>query len=240
MASKSEVGHKINVANFSAACTILEEMGPLYNPTNANITLEKLLPIKVTLTEQVTQLDAATANYRADAAEKENAISQMDKKATKINNNFKSLDVPDNEKENIANQVKKIRGDSKKPPANPEQQDDKTISDSQQSFNSKVANFNTLIAQLGQFREYAPNEDEIKIRTLQEYTQNLATLNNSVQAASNAVITARAARNNTIYFNDQNARKLIMNVKAYVRSLGDIAKPYYEALVRLKFSNIKQ
>jgi hypothetical protein len=241
MASKSEVGHNKNVANYSAAYTILEEMGDLYNPTNTTITLEGLLPLKATLATQINQLDATMATYRAEVADKENTINQMDKKATKINNHFKSLDVPENEKENIASQVKKIRGDGKKKtPKNPEQEDDNTISTSHQSFDSKVANFNTLIAQLEKFTEYAPNEDEITIVTLKSYTEQLAIINESVHAAGDALITARAARNNTLYFSNPHILGLMKNIKPYVRSLGQPAEPYYKALVRLKFVNIKK
>ena len=46
MASTSETGHNKNVANYSSAIQILEEMGGLYNPSNANLKLSALDPIK--------------------------------------------------------------------------------------------------------------------------------------------------------------------------------------------------
>lgn len=239
MASKSEVGHKKNVANFSAACTILEEMGTMYNPTNALITLESLDPIKDTLSAEMSTLDTRMANYRADVADKENGLEQMDKKATKISNYFKSLNVPQNEIDNIAAQVRKIRGDKRKTPKNPEEGDNTTISTSQQSFDSKIANFNALIAQLEVFPEYIPNEDEIKITELKAYTETLDVLRETLRTSSDQLITARAARNNTLYFSQPNVIELMRFVKAYVKSLGQPARPYYEALVSLKFTMIK-
>ena len=238
MSSKSEVGHNKNVANFSAAYTILEEMGTLYNPTNTRITLESLTPIQATLVADITRLDNAMAAYRASVAEKENAINQMDKKATRIGNYFYSLNVPDNEKENIASQIRNIRGDSRKAPKNPEEEENNSISTSHQSFDSKVANFNTLIAQLEAFPEYVPNETEITIASLQSYTEELNALRNANRTAADALISARAARNNTLYYNDPNVIGLIKNIKAYVKSLGQPGEPYYKALVRLKFTNI--
>ncbi|HBL78955.1 hypothetical protein [Aequorivita vladivostokensis] len=237
MSSKSEVGHNKNVANYKAAYTILEEMGSLYNPTNTQILLTNLEPLRTTLTGQIDQLDASLAEYRADVADRKNAIALMDKKATKINQYFHSLDVPENEKQNIAAQVKLIRGDSKKkttPPPNEEEENH--ISTSRQSFDNKVANFNTLIAQLEQFSEYAPNEDEIKLPTLRSYTEALETLNERVHVSGDGLITARAARNNSLYYGTPNVLALIKNIKAYVRSLGLAGEPYYKALVRLKFS----
>ena len=49
MASTSETGHNKNVANFSTAYQILEEMGTLYNPSNAKIQLVNLYPIRTSL-----------------------------------------------------------------------------------------------------------------------------------------------------------------------------------------------
>lgn len=42
MASTSETGHNKNVANFSSAYQILEEMGAIYNPSNENLLLTNL------------------------------------------------------------------------------------------------------------------------------------------------------------------------------------------------------
>jgi len=240
MASTSEVGHKKNVANYSAACTILEEMGPMYNPTNTLILLESLDPVKDTLSSEMSNLDTKMATYRAIVADKENVLDQMDKKATNILNYFKSLNVPENEIDNIRGQVKKIRGDGKKPSKNPEEGDDTSISTSQQSFDSKLANFSTLIAQLEAFPEYNPNEDDIKILSLKTYVETLSTLRETLHTASDQLLSARSARNNTLYFNDPNVIELMRFVKNYVKSLGQPAHPYYEALVRLKFSIIKQ
>ncbi|ELY2018558.1 hypothetical protein SL053_002487, partial [Flavobacterium psychrophilum] len=49
MASSSETGHNKNVANFSSAYQILDEMGALYNPSNTEIALANLAPKKVVL-----------------------------------------------------------------------------------------------------------------------------------------------------------------------------------------------
>ena len=57
MASQSEVGHNKNVANFSTGIIILQEMGPLYNPSNANLKLTALNPIKTSLAAVITILN---------------------------------------------------------------------------------------------------------------------------------------------------------------------------------------
>ena len=57
MASTSETGHNKNVANFSTAYQILEEMGSLYNPSNAKIQLANLDPIRASLQNVITELN---------------------------------------------------------------------------------------------------------------------------------------------------------------------------------------
>ncbi len=57
MASSSETGHNKNVANFSAAYQILEEMGSTYNPSNANLKLATLDPIRINLSGVITVLN---------------------------------------------------------------------------------------------------------------------------------------------------------------------------------------
>ena len=42
--SVSETGHNKNVANFSTAYQILEEMGDLYKPSNQNLKLSQIEP----------------------------------------------------------------------------------------------------------------------------------------------------------------------------------------------------
>jgi hypothetical protein len=57
MASTSETGHNKNVANYSSAIQILEEMGGLYNPSNTNLKLATLDPIKTDLSGVITVLN---------------------------------------------------------------------------------------------------------------------------------------------------------------------------------------
>ena len=136
------------------------------------------------------------------------------------------------------NQVKKIRGDKSPKKVNPETTESNAISTSQMSYDSRIANLDTYINQLASHPEYVPNETEIQIPSLQAYHQELVTSSSLVNAAGNALITARTNRNNVLYYNPNNVIKLMQEVKAYLKSLGDTGLPYYKAFVKLKFSNI--
>ena len=239
MASVSEVGHGKNAANLASGIQILEEMGNLYNPTNPNIFLPNLNTIKAELNNVITVLNTKKPIYKNAVANREILIAPLSKKTTKSLNFFKSLNVSATDKENVASQVKKIRGDKSPKKINPETTESDAISTSQMSYDNRIANLDTYINQLSSHPQYVPNETEIQVATLQAYHQELATASSQVNAAGNALLTARKNRNEVLYTNENNVIKHMQEVKAYLKSLGDAGTPYYKAFVKLKFKDSK-
>ena len=123
---------------------------------------------------------------------------------------------------------------------NPETSETNAISTAQLSYDSRIANLNTYTSQLASHPEYAPNETQLQIISLQNYHQQLVSLSNSVNSAGNALITARKDRNNILYLSDTNVIQLIKEIKAYLKSLGQAGAPYYKAIVKLQFKDIKK
>ena len=239
MASTSETGHNKNVANFSTAYQILEEMNTLYNPSNSKIQLVNLDPVRSSLQITIAELNNNKPIYKNAVADRENAIAPLGKLMTKTLNYAKSIDISATDKENITAQAKKIRGDQKPKKVNPETIETDGISTSQMSYDSRIANLDTYINQLSSHPEYVPNETEIQITSLQTLQTNLITLSSAVNSAGNALITSRSNRNNILYNNNINVIQLIKDIKAYLKSLGDAGKPYYNAIVKLQFKDKK-
>lgn len=236
--SVNETGHKKNVANFSSAYQILEEMSVLYNPSNTAITLAALAPKKSELTTIMEMLNNKLSIYKNAVTEREMKIEPLGKLMTRTLNASKSSKISTTDKENLASQVKKIRGDSKPKKNNPETSENEAISTSQMSYDSRIANFKAYISQLESHASYAPNETDLQTENLRVYYQELETVSALVNAAGNAVITARANRNKLLYFNENNVIQLMKEIKSYVLSIGDSGKPYYNALVKLKFKDL--
>lgn len=237
MASTSEVGHNKNVANFNAVYQVLQEMGTLYNPTNQSIKLENLEPIKQLLQNNIQELNNKLPLYKNAVAKREIEIQPLSKTITKALNYAKSTVINQADKENIKTQADKLRGQRTTKPKTTETTSTETISTSQLSYDSRIANLQTLIEQLASYPQYTPNETEIKIETLQNLKNTLAESSAQVNAAANTLITARANRNKALYTDTNNVINLIKDIKAYLKSVGDPAKPYYNAIVKLKFSN---
>ncbi|MEO8517196.1 MAG: hypothetical protein ABI426_10640 [Flavobacterium sp.] len=238
MASTSEVGNNKNVANFNTLALILEEMGTLYNPSNAEITLVNLNPIRINLAASVDNLNAKKPLYTNTVAEREIAMVAMTKKTSRVLNCFKSLQVSGTDKENANSIVKKIRGYRTSRKINPDSADATTISTSQLSFDSRIANIDVLISFINSHSEYHPNENDIQIVSLQSSNQELKNLTQTVHTVGNSLITARKERNDILYNGPENVIDLARDIKAYLKSLGDVGKPYYKASVRLRFKPI--
>ena len=238
MASTSEVGNNKNVANFNTLAQILEEMGTLYNPSNANITLVSLNPIRVSLAAAVNNLNEKKPIYTNAVADREIAMTAMKIKSSRILNAFKSVNVSEKDKENATSLVRKIRGDRRRAKVNPDTADANTISTAQLSYDSRIANIDVLIAFISSHPEYNPNESDIQITSLQTSNQELKNLTQTVNNAGNALITARKERNDILYNNAGNVIDIVREVKSYLKSLGDDGKPYYKAVVRLQFKDM--
>lgn len=239
MASTSETGHNKNVANFATAIQVLVEMGSLYNPTNPNLLLTNLNPVKSELGNTITFLNNKKPAYKNAVANREILIAQLPSRLTMSLNFAKSTEISKTDKENLSSQVKKMRGDKKAKVVNPDTAEGDSISTSQMSYDSRIANFDTYINQLSSFAEYSPNETVIKIAELQDYHQKLTNSSTAVNAAGNELITGRRNRNDILYNNQINVIQLIRDIKAYLKSLGSAAESYYKAITKLQFKDKK-
>ncbi len=238
MASTSETGHNKNVANFTTAYQILEEMDVLYNPSNEKIQLANLNPINTALKACIKELNDQFPVYKNDVAARELIIEPLAKLMTRVINNAKSLDIADSNKENIVSLASTIRGvkSAKKP--NAETAEDSSISTSQMSYDSRIANLAALIALLAATTKYAPNETELKVTNLQTIHASLEAASKAVNASGATIITAKKNRNNILYHNPSNVIQIMKDIKSYLLGLGDEGKPYYKAVVKLRFRGL--
>ena len=238
--SVSETGHNKNVANYGTAYQILEEMGPLYQPSNPNLLLAKLEPIQNVLADVTTVMNTVYPIYKNDVAKREETIAPLSKLMTRVLNSALSTTMSAKDKGNLSSMAKKIRGGERLKPVDPAKAPEDAISTSQMSYDSRIANLDTFIGQLESHPEYNPNEEDLKIGVLREYHQYLKTLSSKVNASGNKLITARKNRNQALYFGSPNVIELMDDVKSYLKSIGEPAKPYYKALVKLQFRDIKE
>jgi hypothetical protein len=235
--STSEVGHAKNVTNFTALIELLEEMGPMYNPSNPDIQMTNLVVLRDQLTASIQNLADLTPPFKIAVANRENAFKPLNKLSTRIKNSFNSLRQTKAENDNVLSIVKKIRGDAPVPKADKlDTEESKTISNAQLSYTSRATNFQSLVSLLSAYRNYTPNEPDLTLTHLGDLYAQLKNFNNEAEKKGYALITASKQRNDLLYFNPVNLLGIVLPIKDYIKSVegGD---PYYKAAIALQFTN---
>jgi hypothetical protein len=112
----------------------------------------------------------------------------------------------------------------------------KTASTSQQSYDKLMDHFAQLIATLTAEPKYLPNENELKVATLNTLLTDLRAKNTAVISATTALSNARIARDNALYGETTGILDVAQDVKQYVKSLFGANSPQYKQVSGLKFT----
>lgn len=116
----------------------------------------------------------------------------------------------------------------------------RTISSSQQSYDSKVNNFSNLIQVLEQSAAYNPNEEELKITTLRQKLEEMKSRNTALIHANTEYSNARLSRDQLLYDNLTGLCQITKEVKQYVKSVFGATSPQYKQISSLLFVKRKR
>jgi hypothetical protein len=112
----------------------------------------------------------------------------------------------------------------------------KTASTSQQSYDKLIDHFAQLIATLTAEPKYLPNENELKVATLNTLLTDLRAKNTAVISATTALSNARIARDKALYGETTGILDVAQDTKQYVKSLFGASSPQYKQVSGLKFT----
>lgn len=254
MASTSETGHSKNLANIDKVTDLVTQFGSLYNPSNPLIQLNGLLALKAQCAPAYNNYVAAFTTYKAATNDREIAFEPISKLATHVSDNVKTLSIPIQTVDDVTFIVAKIHNNSSKlpkpaavrmadpslPPVvdKPSAEVTNTISTSQQSYDSLMANFDKLIQQVQGIGTYTPNESNIQVASLQTIHSDLTTKNLNAITAINAVNLSRNQRNMIFYADNSGLCDIMKKVKLYVRQIYGSRSPEYHQMSAIKFTKI--
>lgn len=251
MASTSETGHHKNVANFGDLISFCQGYGTAYNPSKNSLKIAQLQTqlnsVKVNLTA-VTNTSVAfnnAVNARkiafegleklstrlVNALDATNATDQLVKDARSVNNKIQGA--------RVAKLKVVFGGKNALDPNTPVVETPKTISTSQRSYDSIIEHFSKMIAILSTEPSYVPNENDLKIATLNTQLTNLKNLNTAVANAYTTVSNARISRNASLYNPVVGICPVAKEVKGYVKSVFGATSPQYKQISGLEFKVIK-
>ncbi|MBK5212198.1 MAG: hypothetical protein JJE55_00890 [Flavobacteriaceae bacterium] len=242
MASKSEVGHAKNVANFQDLIAFVEGYGPSYNPSKTSLTAEHLSALHSTANGSLQNVINLNTAYNDVVNNRVEAFADLRPFSTRLVNALEATDATQEKIDDAKGYNRKIQGQrasKEEEPLDPNQPAPKRISASQQSYDQLIQHFDGLISVVASEPSYAPNETELQITSLQTKAQYLKDKNNQVATAFTAVSNTRLERNRILYKENTGLVDTALDVKKYVKSVYGATSPEYNQIKGIKFKNEK-
>ncbi len=247
MASTSETGHAKNVANFEDLISFCNGYGGSYNPSKASIQIPSLQALRTTAQNDLTNLTTVNSVFINATNARQAAFNPLKPLATRIVNALDASEASDTLVQDAKTINRKIQGSRAKKVAKPDTstpdseptETAKSISVSQQSYDSLIENFKKLIDLVASEPTYTPNEPELQIATLTAQAADLEARNTAVIDANTNLSNARIARNETLYEPINGLYDIAMEVKKYVKSVFGATSPQYNQVSKIKFTTYK-
>ena len=250
MASTSETGHPKNVANFENLVSFVVGFGATYNPSKATLKVPALQTQLASCKANIASVTSTSVAFNNAVNARMTAFDGLKKLSTRLLNaldatNASTQLVKDFKTVNAKVQGSKLtKADAGKTaklidPNAPVVETTKTISSSQQSYSSLIEHIATIITILSTEPTYVPNENELKVITLNTLLTSLKNTNTAVINAYTTVSNARLSRDQSLYNTTNGLCETAKEVKMYVKSLYGATSPQYKLISGLEFKSRK-
>lgn len=243
MASQSELGHAKNVANFKELITFVKSLGTQYKPMADVLKITALQDLDTKADQALNDLKQAETLAKQATANLQKHFKTLNTLSSQIMGLLKSSGTKKSsiEEANIIHKLitganskkKKTETDT----ANPSEAKS-TRSQSRQSYDSRLDNFEKLIMILQNIPEYKPNEEGFKITDLQSKAQ---TMKQSIQDDDAKELNRSrlmTERNKVLYTPDTGLVDIGLMAKEYIKgAFGGVKSAEYKIISKIKFSN---
>lgn len=243
MASTIETGHAKNVATFEDIISFCTGYGATYNPSKAALKLPALATLLAAAQAVLQTVKTSKTAHDNTTNLREIVFKVLKSLATKIINALAATDAAQQTVDDAKTINNKIQGKRAKSIEVPDAaalaagaEPVKTSSTSQQSFDKLIDHFAQLIALLTAEPKYLPNENELKVATLNTLLTDMKAKNTGVINAATAISNARIARDKTLYDPTTGMVDIALDVKQYVKSVFGATSPQYKQVSGLKFT----
>jgi hypothetical protein len=239
MPTINETGHNKNIANFADLIAFCTGYGTKYVPSKAIYKLTALNSKLLLCQTKLNEVNIDNTNFNNQVNTRINLFKNYKPTATRIVN---ALSVTDATAETIKNaktinrKIQGIRAGTIVLPSDPNQPTPKTISVSQQSYDSKIEQLNELIAVIKSEASYNPNEIDLKVATLESYKVALENINGSVSTSYVKVSNSRISRDKEMYNATTGLYDIAQGVKDYTKSAFGSNSVEYKQISKIKFT----
>ena len=240
MPSTSEVGHAKNVANLQKL-TEQVTVYTLYNPPVDNLKVANLTALYTTASTKLSEVEDKRNSNKNAITLRQSAFENLKSTCTKIINHLEILGLPQGTIDQAKSLNRTIQGGQKKTTTPPEEgkEEVKTASTSRQSYTQQAENFGILLQLLGTISAYNPNEDDLKLATLNTYKESLMSATQSVDQTEAELNNKLIERDNILYADRTGLYTIAQNVKKYVKSIYGATSPEYTNVSSIEFTTRK-
>ena len=237
MASTSEKGHAKNIANANLLNTYIAQLENIYKPSNPDLELDKLKALYTDAFSHQQAVNVAVPPYTFAVGGREAVFAPVSKKITKLRKVYKATqDVTQAQLEDFMTIARKLKGLRKKNPETPTPESVQTpYSVSQLSYDQRTSNFAQLIELLQNTPNYAPNETQYQITTLQEEKNQMLQTTQKVTDTFIPLNMARDTRNQTMYTGKTNLVDTFNKAKDYLFTILESNSVQYKAISKISF-----
>lgn len=239
--SMIETGHAKNIANFQDLISFCEGHGSMYNPSKENLkivsmlnqyqrSLDRLYQVKT----DKTGFDVATNNRRSE-------FENLKPLSTRVLSAFMVSGADKLAIDDVKSINRKIQGPIyKKIKQGTEEEGIKRYSTSQQSYSRYIDHLANLLQVLEQNPAYNPNENELKLSSLQLLFESMKRANKDLTDAYTQYSNAMIRRNHTLYDASIGLIQVSREVKLYIKSIFGANSPQYRQVNGIEFKTYKE
>ena len=247
MATNSDINHAKNVTNFETLISVVVSLGATYNPSKDSLKLPALQTLHSAATDSMTALKNAESATATAVDTRELAFKSIGSLFTRINNALKASNSTVQADDTAKSIFRKLHGKRASAKLTEEQKaillaEGKEVnqnSNSQMGYDDRVENFESLISFLQTVPEYNPNEEELKITTLQALLSDLKAKNISVMQNRIAEDTVRGLRKSVQNTPLTGLVDIANDVKSYIKSVFGVNSTQYKLVSKLRFVKFK-
>ncbi|MFN3753333.1 hypothetical protein [Flavobacterium sp.] len=242
MASTSETGHAKNVANFQDLIEFVTGYGATYNPSKNSLKLPQLITLKATAETNLADVITKNTNYNNKVNERIIAFSGLKSLSTRLVNALQTTDATPETIGDAKTFNRKMQGkrtSSTQTQTDPNTPAPTTISTSQQSYDQLIQHLAGLNSVLEAEPSYVPNENDLKVVTIQAKITELTAKNTAVATAYAGISNSRIARNETLYSTATGLVETANEVKKYIKSVFGANSPQFAQVKGIEFKKPK-
>ena len=241
--STSETGHPINLSSFEKLIEHVKTLGKDYQPSNKDLELLSLQKKYEEAKAALDQSDQCEADFDIATDNRSDLYGGLKPLGLSILSNFRSTKVAESAKEAAQTVYNKLSGRpsklKKKDVLVEGEEAAQTVSNSQQSYVQLAQHFKDLNKVVAGHPEYAPNEKQLQLASLDQMEKDLDRSNTIMSNAISTWAAARRTRNKIYYQEETGLVKTAKLVKDYVLSVYKSHSPEYKTINNIPFRTIK-